>query len=216
MRSILLCYLIFIRPWKIFVHLFPFGSPECDENAPLMNEYMMRNSCGQLELFCVLSSSQRLLRRTWPTPSWSWSNPTGPPKASPPAPSMPRSSLKRTSCNAVPSSVVLFNTCHPGYLWHFGNKVLIFVFSLVPSAGQRDPSQQRSRCLRGEVWGTRYGAPLHKRLGATDLGQTSQDKIFWVWALRSVDSDSESTQGDCFCWAKPLRVFFFFLWGLIF
>lgn len=71
--------------------------------------------CGQLHcllLFFFFSPySQRLLRKTWRMPSWSWSNHTEPPRVSPAALCTPRSSLRRTSCSDASSG------CHlaPAY-----------------------------------------------------------------------------------------------------
>ena len=142
-------------------------------------------SCGLPELCCVLSYSQRLLRRTWPMLSWSWSSPIRLPEAFPPALSMPRSSLRRTSCNSMFSPVVLFKTCHPSYLWNLGNKSLFLYFHMC-------------RCVVGnpflmvfKVPLERCEAPLLKRAGTTTLGQIFWDKFFlglipegwglWFW-----------------------------------
>lgn len=181
LKSILLCYLGFY----ILVNFLSICSPSNPQNAMKMYTWWMnvwcRTPCGQLELCCVLSYSQRLLRKTWPMLSWSWSNPTRLPKVSPPALSMPRSSLTRTSCNSMSSSMILFNTCHLSYLWK-----LIFIFSHVPSVWCGAPFLWHSRCLR-EV----QGSSLKKSRSAA-LEQIFWNKIFWVWALRGKDADSES------------------------
>lgn len=154
---------------------------------------------GQLDLCCVLSYSRRLLRKTWPTPSWSWSNPTRLPKASPPAPSTPRYFLRRTRCNAASSSVVLFNTCpHPSYLWN-----LIFVFSLVPSVWWGVPPLWHSRCL----WrGTRlFSAKEQGPQPWTNIpGQDFPGSE--PWGVRTLILRASK---EIICWAKPLLVFLF-------
>lgn len=133
---------------------------------------------SQLKLCCVLSYSQRLPKRTWPMPSWSWSSPTRLPKAFPPAPSMLRSSLRRTNCNSasylISATPVIYETLDTKSLFLYFHLCLLCGGSPIPTASQV-PSE-------------RYKAPLCKRAGAAALGQISQNKIFWVWVLSGEDS----------------------------
>lgn len=173
-------------------------------------------SCAQPELCCVLSYSQRLLRRTWPMLSWSWSSPIRLPEASLPALSMPRSSLRRTNYNSIFSPMVLFNTYHPSYLWNLGKKVLIFVFSHVPLCGGEPLSYDIPGAFR-EVWGS---SPQKSR--DHTLGQIFWDKFFLGlspegWGLVSENIEGDSLLSQTISWFHLLSLDFnFFNLNLLF
>lgn len=143
--------------------------------------------CSQLQLcfpFFFFLYSPRSPRKTWPMPSWSWSNHTGLPKASPPAPCMHRSSSRRTSCSDTSSLAVM---CSPSCLWHSEtNSLVLYFHPCLQCDGEPLPTA---------FWCLLRGTHFPEEKGPA-LGHASQDKrpLAWFWA-----------QGLCFwehCWAN--------------
>lgn len=139
-QDVALGYLSFTYALKFFAYLFPFECPKCYENTCLMNGCVTLSSCGRLQLCCVLSYSLRSRRRTWPMLSWSWSSPTGQPRASPPARSTRRSSSRRTSCNPasylISATPVIYETLDTKSLFLYFHSCLLCGGSLFPVAFQ--------------------------------------------------------------------------------
>ena len=147
--------------------------------------------CGRLQLCCVLSYSLRLPRRTWPTLSWSWSSPTGQPRASPPARSTRRSSSRRTSCNPasylISATPVIYETLDTKSLFLYSHSCLLCGGSPFPQRGMKLLSAK-----------SRGRGPLDKSPRTRFSGSEP-------WRVRTLILRPFKR---IFCWAKPLYVFF--------
>ena len=172
----------------------------CDAELPVVS-----SNC------VVLSYSQRLPRRTWPTLSWSWSSPTRQPRASPPARSMRRSSSRRTSCNPasylISATPVIYETLDTKSLFLYFHLCLLCGGSPFPMAFQM-PSERYDTPFCEEQGPQPFGCLP----GQDFLGLSPEGWGLWFWD----HSRGFSAEPNPCMFLFSLLYLFFLIWILIF